>query len=273
MLKPEYYSREALSNSGIKQLMQSPEHYITWRKKEHKGSKSLRIGEMVHYILLTPEVIRDEVEVFPGKSLTTKSADKFRLLHPKKFILTQEEYDIACKVAQKVLQNNKICKFLGLPGEREKDIYVEVDGVPGKALYDFINPRMILDVKTSSEFGEYIKKADNFKKKFRLYGYHIQAAWYQRVAEIHDGIRRKVYFLVIEMEEPYCAKIMSPDQTLIDYAWYVHCRKAIDLYRDCMASKEWPGYSFEVDEIRITPHEERELQEELRRLEDLGLVV
>lgn len=244
-LMQDYYSKKALSNSGIKKILKTPAHFKHWLTAEKKSSKSLILGELMHYFLLRPDLVPEEIAVYEkGKTLNGKLANRFILANPGKFICTREQYEFASAAANKVLKDRRVCRLLGLANaKREEALYLDVNGVPGKALYDLISPEIILDVKTHKEEGGYFDSAESFDNKFFQYGYDIQGAWYQKLAEMHDGIKRDVLFLVIEMEEPHGVILRGIEQDDLDSAW-LECEKAIEIYKECLATDRWPSYEF-----------------------------
>jgi hypothetical protein len=250
-LMKDYYSYKALSNSGIKRILRSPAHFKHWLSAERKMSKSLILGELVHYFLLRPDLVADEVAVFEkGKTLDSKLGNKFILNNPDKFCCTRDQYEYAEHVSKTILQDRRVSRLIGLPNaKREHPIIQTINGVPGKALYDLLSPEIILDVKTHSDEGGYFNNAESFDANFFKYGYDIQAAWYQRMAEIWDGMRRDVLFLVVEMEEPFAYTIRQVEQDDMDSAW-TDCERAIEIYKECLATDVWPGYPFEIRTIK-----------------------
>lgn len=268
-LKKGYYAATALSNTGVKKIIQSPAHFEAWKRQDHKPGKAMIIGELLHYHLLTPELMADEIAIFTkGKSLDSKKGDEFVSENFDKFVCTQDQWDFAEKVAKRVLKDKKVMALLNRPNVRnEHEIYTSVDGVKCKALLDSMCPNIILDVKSSSDTGTYFKKADGFEQKFFQLGYDIQAAWYQKMAEIADGIRRDVIFLVLELEDPFATKVVGVKQEVIDHAWE-DCERAIDVYRECIENDEWPAYPFELSFVKLPAWKKKEREKRRRQEEE-----
>lgn len=251
-LKREYYAAQALSSSGIKKLKQSPAHFLAAKNTPHKSAKALILGELIHYHTLTPELMKSEIAIFTkGKSLESKKGFDFCMDNQDKFCCTQEHWDFADKVAERIWADPNVAAILKRKDvQNEYEIYTSINGVKCKALLDQICPDIILDVKTSSDDGAYFKKADGFVDKFFRLGYDIQGAWYQHMAMLQDNKLRDVWFLVVEMEEPFATKFVRPDQDCLDMAWD-ECEAMIPVYERCIRTGKYPAYPFDVETISV----------------------
>lgn len=125
-------------------------------------------------------------------------------------------------------------------------------------LPDATDRRMVIaDYKTcaSAELG-------HIERAVHSYGYHQQAAFYV------DGVKAlgladdpAFVFVFQEKTAPYLITVvqLDPEAERIGRA---ENRKAIDIYRRCKATDNWPGYSEDIELISLPPWVERRHQTE-----------
>lgn len=257
-----YHAFEALSNSGIQQILKSPAHYKAWRNEKHKTSKARRLGSMLHYMTLTPDRIKDEVAFWSGKTFDPEKgkAKDFQEENKGKLCIPMAEVEDAGAIYNSMLQHEKVRRILDLKGEREKIIRLRVQGVPCKAMIDLISPKIIVDLKTTEDIPK-------FERNFFTYGYHIQARWYQMMAAMHDrtqkreSVNRTVVFVVVEKKPPYSVAIFSVTDAVMDFA-EKEIMRAHRIYGQCLKEDLWPAYSLETRYIDLPYYLERRVDEE-----------
>lgn len=248
----EYHRLDALSPSGMGALLRSPAHYQAQRQAwaaSGTKSKAMRIGTAVHVRVLEPLKVGWLVQRRPDLNRRTKAgkaeyAEWEAKLHPDAVVLDAEEYDTARLAAQAVRTDEAIEAARLLVGREEHSILWEIDGVPCKARPDLITDRgFIVDVKTSAD-------ASDFERSVAKYGYARQAAWLQ-MACAAAGIESKgVVFLVVETAPPYGLRTVTLDSVaMLQGEREVY--RALDIYRRCIETGEWPSYPSGLDMISL----------------------
>jgi len=234
----DYYSVDALSNSAIKQIHQSPAHYKVWAETKRQPSDAMRIGTALHSYVL------DGIRNFPiyggaTKTLNSKEGRQFLMTYPNG--LTYEEYLAVKSMGESILSVELLAGIIKR-SKRELQIYgseLSSDGlkVPVKAMLDSVTDAAILDLKTTSD------PATRFPYAVKSYSYDIQAAWYLHMAKTHyDGREdRSFYFVVVESFAPYGVLIYEAKPETIASGWD-KCKAAIDVYAHCKTWNRWPGY-------------------------------
>jgi len=87
-------------------------------------------------------------------------------------------------------------------------------------------------------------------------GYHVALAFYRLVLEsIHDEFKGWQHIMLVqEQSAPFCASIIS----LGDADWAiadVKVERAIEIWRRCMESQQWPGFGGSIHYSEPTPWE------------------
>lgn len=83
------------------------------------------------------------------------------------------------------------------------------------------------------------------------YGYAGQAAWYLDAAETIPGFEQEMQFFFVfqEVDPPHLVTVVEPDVVALQVGRRRN-REAIQLYRQCVESGQWPGHT-PTDEIPL----------------------
>lgn len=103
----------------------------------------------------------------------------------------------------------------------------------------------IVDYKTAVS-----SEANAFSRRAPDYGYHLQDAWYRRVAQLlklDDDPR--FLFVVQEKEPPYEVSVFEYQDPIDKAESKRQMREVISIYQRCIAEGQWPGRSPEVTPI------------------------
>jgi hypothetical protein len=127
------------------------------------------------------------------------------------------------------------------------------DGVPCRARLDFLRDDALVvdDLKITSRSANPRKWA---RTVFEL-GYDVQSEFYSRGVQLLTGTRPVFRLVVVELEAPHAVTVLrlAPDAETIarkkvDYA--------LELWRRCIGSDEWPGYPNTVGFATLPAYEE-----------------
>lgn len=96
--------------------------------------------------------------------------------------------------------------------------------------------RVIQDYKSTTD-----ASPEGFSRQLVRMGYHIQDAFYRRGALALGAKRPEFVFVAQSCEPPYECSLHGCDPALREIA-DAEVERAIGIWRDCMAKKEWPSY-------------------------------
>lgn len=236
----DYCEIDAINNSGLKLIRQSPMHYKLAKRKE---TKALVVGHASHTATLEPHLFNDLYCVFSeGQTKTTKEGKKewSELESTGKTILRHAEYVDAMSIANAVRNYSPAAQYIK-NGNAELTIVTELDDLTVKCRYDYlIASSSIVDLKTTEN-----ASPESFIRSITNYGYDMQAAFYidcGRAAGLEiDGF----IFIAVESAHPYAVGIYQLDDESIEIGRQKY-QAALERYRECEAFDDWPGYSPEL---------------------------
>lgn len=232
-----YFARDALSNSGIKEILKSPAHFRHWSDNPKEASSALRMGQALHAMVLQPG--QRPIQVFTGtKTFNSKAGEQFLAAYQDDICLTADEADVVHAMHASLCRETKIMRLLD-SCLKEVEIYgqmqTEFGAIDTKIMADALNQRSIFDLKTTE------KSAQDFVWEARKWKYDIQAPWYVDRAYDHDGFRRDFYFIVCEKKPPYGVLMYQASESFLQFG-RESCLKAAEIYGRCKALKLWPSY-------------------------------
>jgi hypothetical protein len=234
----DYFARRALSNSGIKRLLQSPAHFKHYTENPSVDTAAMRQGRALHLLVLQPH-LSHKIAIFDAtKTLASKAGAAFVDANPGKIVLTKDEFDDVLAWCESIGRNSKITRLLDAC-DVEHEIYAQVESsyaqIECKAMLDARNDHMILDLKTTE------KSAQEFVWEARKYMLDVQAAWYQFMAKKEDGRHRDFFFVVVEKNPPYGVLIYKAGDEFLAKGWE-KCKNAIEIYGQAIVTNLWPSY-------------------------------
>lgn len=139
-----------------------------------------------------------------------------------------------------------------------------VEGPGGQWLrcrFDAIGPAGIVDLKTvQGGFAD----PERFIRKALAMGWHQQAAWYRDMAQELGVTAGPFRFIAVEKTPPYLAAVIELDEATEDLGRDAN-QRAIDTYRRCVATDEWPGYPDQIATVSAPPwaYPEIDIDEEI----------
>jgi hypothetical protein len=148
----EYVKIDALNNSKLKKILQSPYHFKN--AKEFEKTEAMNFGSAVHLAILESHLIESQFCQSPKFDKRTKQGKedfaKFEADNQGKLILTEDEMNQVMDIKNKVKDNSfiqsmlKDCVF-------EETILVDYQGLKMKSRLDGLSSKCIIDVKTTSD--------------------------------------------------------------------------------------------------------------------------
>ncbi len=277
-----YHAHPALSESGLKILLDCPaRYYYKYLSGEYEAKEkpSFKIGKACHkYILEGEKAFCQEYWHNPYSELTKIELvrllqDKFGYdcsiskypvfdlmqllldnegIEPKDIHLNKNELNQVIGTARAIKANKKAYSAFHQKGESEISLFWqdEETGVWLKCRPDYLpaDHKLVPDYKTCTSVNPEI-----FYGEFIKYGYHIQAAMYTKgIKAVFDDDVDTFFFVAQEKEPPYITQIYMPDSDIILYGDKA-VRLAIEKFVDCKDKGLWGTYSNDVIEMSLAP--------------------
>jgi exodeoxyribonuclease VIII len=247
----EYLRVEALSFSGACKLMRSPAHYLLERTRHSQGSPEMLFGTAVHDGILEPETFAERVVVAPEVNARTKAGrqdrDAFAAENAERVVLSPADYARALRVIEAVRSHPTASYFLA-EGQRELSLFWrdrQFD-VPCKARVDIRSRGCLVDLKSARD-----ASPNGFGRSIATYSYHWQAwHYYSGHEHVFDASPEAFIFIAVETEEPHlvgCYELPSAAMLAGRHAMTV----AAERYAACLREGRWPGYSDQIQTIRV----------------------
>jgi PDDEXK-like domain of unknown function (DUF3799) len=253
----EYHARPELSSTEARLLLQSPAKY-RW-KKDHppliEPSKKFDLGTAVHTRVLgvgEPVAVIPEEMLASNGAASTKAAKEFIADARTKGLvpLKQSDYEPTVQAAESVLAHPTARALFNQPGAAEVSVFATIDGVDVRARFDFLpdqgeRRRVAVDLKTTID-----ASVNAFEKTVASYGYDVQRAWYldaldEAEGPMPHGLEPELLFVAVEKEPPYLVAVHQLPTQWAEMG-RVKAAKAREIFAECTANNQWPGYPEEV---------------------------
>lgn len=243
----------SLSSSGARKLLppSCPAKFKLWVDEGQAPSREFDIGHAAHKLVLGagPELV-----VIDANDYRTNAAKQQRDdAHAAGSVpLLEHEFEKVAAMAAKLKQHPVASALLdSARGKAEQSIVWRDDefGVWRRALLDHLpfpveGRRLIVaDYKTTNSGAP-----GDVPKAMHSYGYHQQLDWYLsgvKALGLHGDRDPAAVLIFQEKTKPYLVSIFQPNQPAMDIA-RTRNRKALDIYRHCVETGDWPGYGNDV---------------------------
>jgi hypothetical protein len=250
----EYLSMPALSVSGMKQLLppSCPALFKHYRENRRPDKHAYDIGHVAHGLILGdgPEVV--VIDAADWRTKAVKDQRDAAYAEGKVPVLTHEYEQCAAMAA--AVRSNRVADALLSNGKPEQTLtWTDPTGVPMRARVDWLpNKRpgvrfTAVDVKTtggSAHPTEFARTAAKFE-------YVMQARHYL------DGIKAcgldddpAFVLVVVETSAPHLVSLHEFSEDDLQIA-SEKIAEAVNIYRGCMESGIWPGYSPDIETIEM----------------------
>jgi hypothetical protein len=250
MSDEEYHATDALSHSGIIQLLRSPAHYQTPRKV----TPAMDFGRAFHLATLQPKKFAETYIQKPeGMSFATKDGKAWRAMAEDsgKQIISAEDHSQIQGMAQAILNSKSAMAYLGTGGETEVSGFWDDPIYPDvrcRLRADYYDGQVIVDLKKCID-----ARKDKFTSDAYKFGYHIEAAWYlYGCGQITKREHRDFVFVAVESDPPHGVGVYRVDGTG-DFVQegLKQCNRAVDIYKKCRDSGTWDGYPDTVQDLTL----------------------
>lgn len=234
----------SLSSSGARTLLKSPALY-QWERTHRVEKDVYDVGHAVHAKVLGTGA---DVVLLDFDSWRTKDARaaKAAAYAAGKTPMLTKDYGPVEAMAEAVLAHPLAKALLEKPGKPEQSLFAQdpTTGVWLRARIDYLHDptegrRTIgVDLKTAVS-------ADprRFRKAVVDHGYDVQDAFYQHVLRLARGDEDTAFvFIAVEKEPPHLVSVIELVGEFTDTGER-QMRRAIETYKRCTETGEWPGYA------------------------------
>jgi hypothetical protein len=257
----EYHETDALSASGMVEILRSPAHYA-WARANPRESPEMSKGSAIHRAVFEPArfaATYHRASATDGRTKEYKAeAEAARL--SGKILLKPLDYDDCLHIADIVRDNELASSLLSEMGTAEtsflwqesfEDALGDIAPVDFKARMDFIGGRGIVDLKSCAD-----ARPEAFQRHVFDMRYDVQAAWYTRTMiawQQFSGISAPdcdFWWIAVEQKAPYGLLVYKAGIETLRWG-NLGVEQAIFAYRRCVNRGFWPSYTqreaFEVN--------------------------
>jgi hypothetical protein len=243
----------SLSSSGARTLLSACPAVFMHQQLNPVQKREFDFGTAAHKLILGsgPDIGIVDAKDWRAKEAKTK-AEKIRAAGAVP-LLAHEWQDVQEMAG--VLRKHELASALLAPGSGDAEQTLiwqdKATGVWRRARLDWLpastSGRMVIvDYKTTVS-----AHPASITKSVANYSYHQQDAWYR------DGVRElglasdvEMVFIFQEKTAPYLVKVVSLDPPAVRVGRDRN-RRALELYRDCVAAGEWPDYGSDIAYISL----------------------
>lgn len=245
----------SLSSTGARRLL-PPSCPALFRYEQVHGQAPKKVfdfGTAAHGEVLGsgPELVKIKADNYRTKAAQDARDDA----HARGAVpLLPHEYEQVQAMAAAIRQHpTAAALFAPDSGRPEQSLFWQDSetGVWRRARLDWMRYRtsgrlVIPDYKTAASAAP-----SKIEKAIREYGYHQQAPWYlDGVEALGGGDDAAFVFVVQEKTPPYLVTVVELDDVTLNIGRERN-RRAIELYRRCVAEDRWPGYSDSIELISL----------------------
>lgn len=241
---------DSISASNAKDLLRSPAHYVAARENP-KTTNALELGTVVHSMILG--VGAPYVAVEGNRNRKDVKAAIEEAEAEGKVVLKPDELTAAERMADAVLTHDLASRLLtGDPAESAEVSMFWTDAtwdITRRCRWDWLNGDhgIGVDLKTTVN-----ASPDALPKDVMKWAYDLSAGWYLDVAAGLDVELRAYCLLFVEKTPPYAVVVAELDDEFLARGRALSAR-ALDTYRRCLDSDQWPSYVDEDRFISLTP--------------------
>lgn len=249
----EYHApKDELSSTGAKLILESPAKYKYQILDGHRVYRAgFDLGTAVHTKVLgvgSKFVEYPEEHLTPSGNVSTKAATvewEAKQRAAGKILLTQSEADMVDAMAEQVLAHPLAAMLFERAGRSEVSVFDEWLGVKRRGRFDYLPDEggIAVDLKTTVD-----ASPAGFARAAARYKYHVQRAHYLDILAKAAGREMDMLFVTVEKEPPYLVAVHQLTPEFVDMG-RAEALEAVDIYRRCMDTGDWPGYPMEINHL------------------------
>lgn len=250
----DYRKAPGMPQSRLKPILRSPAHFMTELTTPFHRTDLMLCGQVIHHLVLTPNVMPFWVVKPDGLDGRTKEGKDWNKAHEGEDAVSFDDFRNVRAAADAVLSNDTAMMALGA-GRCEVSAFAKFDlcgiDLMMKGRLDFLNDGpSIVDLKFTEDAREHA-----WARKIEDMLYDFQAAYYLDIANLvlrEAGLPQKRYFvhIVVERDPPYGIRVYTLDDETVAIGRYKYA-KAVMLHARCCRENYWPKYKLDVTTIGL----------------------
>lgn len=241
-----YRAEVGISQSSLKPMFVSPEHYKHQFSVEREVTPAMLLGTTTHLACFQPNLLDSFVAV-SQKFDMRKTADKiaseeFQRNNAGKIIVNEKDFGLATSMAEKVRMHPMFLEMCS-SGDAEVSVFsneLPYEDIVLKGRMDWVNweKKVIVDLKTTNAC-----LADMFSVKNVIYDnyYHMQAAMYLMLLEHNNLSGFRFVFVMVEKDAPHGVRCFEISEQSLKKA-RERLMLAIENIQHCISFDNWAGY-------------------------------
>lgn len=234
--------------SRLKAMSKSPAHYLGQFTEEREDNAALRLGRLVHALVLGGKIVEWPVE------RRGNAWKEFALVNEGAEIATSSELTKARRVADSVLRHDDAMSVL--QGQRELEIAWMLDGRACGARLDVLGPDYVTELKTTTS-----AEPGWFTRNGARMGYHAQLSWYMAGARMaFNRPIERAHSVAVEVKHPFVVTVFDVPTATLDEGTRIW-RSWFEQLMVCERSDAWPGYTLARAEFAVQRDVEIDLED------------
>lgn len=270
-----YHGGAGISKTGLDHVARSPAtfyalHLDPARPPEKERAGQLE-GQLAHCAILEPAEFDKRYAVLPADApdrpteamLNAKNPSESSIARQKwwaewnaenagRLVITHDQRETALRQAESVRRLPDVAEALAAGRPEVSAYWIDPDtGVLCRCRPDWVHPAgdngvILLDVKTYSD-----ASPAEFARQVARKRYDVQAAFYTDGFARASGLNVLAFvFVAVETEYPFSSSAVMLDEDSLD-AGRRKYRSDLARYAQCLRSDVWPGYSTEIQVVRL----------------------
>lgn len=244
-----YHGSEGLSSTKLKPILTTPLDFREHLLKPKKDTQALKDGRMIHLACLEPELFSKIYVCGPCEDKRSKKWKEFEALHKGRELLKPSEWEHYENLSN-AFREHPFIKANWKNFKIEKSAYVKHEGLTLKCRPDILLEEygLCLDLKSCQN-----PLPTKFSDDIWKYNYHYSAAFYLTVLNKLKNLNIKTFaWVALEKTSPYKIALITPDAEMIEEGYKLF-HAAIERYKACKKSNEWPGLPNKFEKVSLKP--------------------
>ena len=261
MPENEYHGRDEyahfkyaeVSSTHAKTLLRSAAtyHYMRVNNVSQEPKVTFDVGTAAHTAILgvgAKTVVYPDEHLTPSGNISTsaKTVAWAKEQREAGFVPVSEAQERDVNGMKEAVLAHPIARhLLERAGHSEVSIFDEYLGVKRRGRFDYLpdDGDVAVDLKTTVD-----ASPDGFKYAAAKFGYHIQRGHYIHIMH-RLGRDLDMRFITVEKHPPYLVAVHCLNDEFAEIG-EAYALEAVDIYRRCTESGEWPGYE---EKLHVLP--------------------
>jgi hypothetical protein len=276
MADEAYFADPATSNSDLKLLRRSAEHFKYLKAHPKERTPAMQAGSSLHCAILEPDNFMKRHAVIPdnaprkpttaqrNSAKPTPDAqermqywDQWELMNQGKLIVTPEKAAEYMEIGGLIRNHPELSVFFD-SGKAEHAVFGEdpETGLMCKCKPDYLTRikdyKICIEVKSCEDARNHA-----FQRTAYNFQYFTAAAFYQDVMSWSIGAPDAYLIVAFERDPPYGMKIYEVSEESIERGREQY-RESLALMKQCMEDDHWPIYDTDIELLEL-PHWAKEI--------------